>query len=303
MWFGAGDKSVFDWDRTQLDGVLVGTEIPAWPAMPENAWKPYPENEASNIPLTVDLSWNAPYDANEFWPYNVYIDTDSDLSNATMYTVNDPNLLSSQLGLLAIGDYWWRVDSLDPNSAAPGGYDVRMGDVWTFSAGVPLPQLVAPSDGSDDQPLNLLLEWTSDNSSGLIDHHRLVLTDVTDAEGIDHTPVSVDVPASQDNYDLTNTATWGIMQYSRDIGVFSVSRDYKWQIIEMSAGSEVLAEGPEWNFSTVALDCALSVWGDLTGDCKVNLDDFAIIAASWIDCEWQLDGGTVPYSEKDPCNW
>jgi len=260
---------------------IFGVQIVTDPLLSATkTWAPGPANGAANIPLATDLSWNVPTDANvnahTDWAYKVYFDTDSTFATATLVPVG-PEVGGSRLtvtnaqigGPLNSGTYYWRVDSVDPN-----GPTTNTGDLWTFDAGCALPTLIDPNDTHDEVvEIDVDLEWSSDP---LAITHDVVVTPEGDA------PVT-----------LTNQTSpctpYGQMTMEWD-------EPYTWQVIEKDGGGVTIATGPLWKFKVRALNC-VGMHSDIdgSGDCIVNLADFAMLASEWLDCNWD-DGG-----KASPC--
>ena len=63
--------------------------------------------------------------------------------------------------------------------------------------------------------------------------------------------------------------------------------DYYWRVDVYDpttcVGEELMTPGPVWTFKTVSV-CEPVPTADLTGDCKVNLADLAVMAGQWLDC-------------------
>ena len=100
---------------------------------PAKAHSPRPTNNATDVPVTTNLSWGA---ADGALSYNVYLGTDATaVSNAT---TSDPEFVGNQTqlsydppgNLKYDTTYFWRVDSV--NAAG-----VTKGDVWCFTTESP----------------------------------------------------------------------------------------------------------------------------------------------------------------------
>jgi hypothetical protein len=114
---------------------------------PYSAKTPSPANGATLVPVDTALSWVAP---EAFTPtgYNVRIGTDPNTS--TILVTNTPNTTvdPSPSGNLAYSTkYYWRVDTLEPNTPSP---IVHTGNVWNFTT-VPTTPIIST------QPSNLLV--------------------------------------------------------------------------------------------------------------------------------------------------
>jgi hypothetical protein len=240
------------------------------------SWCPTPADEVSNIAIDTDLSWNVPSDANmnaDGWTYKVYISTDSTFALTAPVTVGPFSLAraTADIGNLSIGTYYWRVDSVEPNTPPV----TRTGDVWSFNASATLPELIAPAEGSSNE-INVNLAWSSDDS-GVVAGSRVYIKEAAGSWvnlGIQTSPF--------------NPYTYGLTD-SPDLLTMKWNTGYTWKVEELDSGNNVIAAGPDWHFSVRALACELAA--DINGnDCFVNLADFATMASEWLDCNWD-DGG------------
>ena len=252
------------------------------------------ETKAAN-PIPADLSqadWNtdslswsiAANDSSTVgglrtWTYNVYLNTDPDLSGVTPAVVGpiaaDTKRGSAAIAPLTVGTtYYWRVDAIEPNGVAPYTPTVYTGDVWMFDA-ASIPTLVAPADTYDPGvDIDVNLEWSSEN---IVAASKIIITPAGES------PVDLGVQTSPFN----PFANVGI--------AMEWNKHYTWQVIELDAGSNVIGEGPAWRFKVRELECSLFADIDGSGDCIVNLADFAVLAYQWLECGWD-DGGL-----KSPC--
>ncbi len=70
-------------------------------------------------------------------------------------------------------------------------------------------------------------------------------------------------------YDQTNPAI------NQNTVVFQDNRNGNWNIYA------IILDGPE------VAQCTSSIEGDVNGDCKVDLTDFALISSHWLECNLQ----------------
>jgi hypothetical protein len=249
---------------------------------------PSPADNAGNVPLNTNLSWKIPMDANEVsWTYKVYFGTNSTLAvtpiNAGPLSAgqNRVTVTNAQLGgTLAINTYYWRVDSVDPNtSGTPVTYT---GDVWSFAAGAGLPTLISPADTYDPAvEIDVNLAWSSDP---LIVTNNII---ITPDGGTPVTVVNKTSPFNPYTYGLTDNPDLLTMEWNKN---------YEWKVVGLDSSGNTLAIGPNWKFKVRALNC-VGMDSDIDGssDCIVNLADFAMLASEWLDCNWD-DGG-----KASPC--
>jgi hypothetical protein len=278
IWLGKAGTFVDPDYRTQFDGIMVTPAVLF-------AHDPAPVSPSTHVSIGTDLSWTVPTDANTAatngWVYNVYFGTNSALPGGPITTVG-PNAAGSRLTVLnaAIGghltldtDYYWRVDSIDPNLSAPDR--TRDGGLWTFKAGCTLPVLVAPADTYDPvmPDIQFNLEWSSDPLVTIT--HNVVMT----PEG-GPTTTLVNKTSPFDPYlDAGITMEWG--------------KKYTWHVEEVYSGGPTV--GPDWHFQVRSLVCGGSVSTDTNADCIINLADFANLASEWLNCESNSGG------KEDPC--
>jgi hypothetical protein len=195
--------------------------------------------------------------------------SDGPVKDQNLYIATVPN--SSIGGPLTIGTtYYWRVDTIDVDHS-----DTITGDVWSFTAGA-IPKMVAPYYSPIyTSSLNIdeaILEWNSDVA---VDHSRVIVT----PEG--GSPIDCGIQTSPFDLWAYNVANPGIITLKWDTV-------YSWQVVEEDADNNVIGESDVWKFAIRALNCTITT--DLTGDCVVNLEDFAVMASGWLDCGWD-DGG------------
>ncbi len=60
---------------------------------------------------------------------------------------------------------------------------------------------------------------------------------------------------------------------------------YNWQIDVIDG--DTTYTGPLLTFKTIVPTCPTPPAGDLNSDCAVDINDLAIIAANWMECQWQ----------------
>jgi hypothetical protein len=130
-------------DQTGVNGFVVMNFLPAnqptfylddirltalW-VDPNKVTYPYPDNDADNVAVTTDLSWNVP---TAFTPtsYIVYFGTELDTYNnpkTMVYT----NSFEPQSDLLYGTTYYWVVDANDNGN-------IYSGDTWSFTTRAPV---------------------------------------------------------------------------------------------------------------------------------------------------------------------
>jgi hypothetical protein len=178
--------------------------------------------------------------------------------------------------------YYWAVHTTDPNSGDP---ITVPGFTWDFQTFDTPPVVDAGVDqylvktGSSPMVLTIDATVTDDGSN------TITWTDLTDPADKDPgTTVTINSPATEDTtVDLTNAdpdAVTGyyVFEISVDDGVNPAVTDTI-DIVVYPTCREA-AEGDPANTFYDANGA-----GDLDGSCKVDLADFALFAASWLDCD------------------
>ncbi len=120
MNFPPANQPIFYLDDIRLTALWVD---------PNKTTNPHPDNDADNVSISTDLSWNAP---TAFTPtsYNVYFGTELDPYDnpkTTVYT----NRFEPQDELLYGTTYYWVVDANDNGN-------IYFGDPWSFTTRVPV---------------------------------------------------------------------------------------------------------------------------------------------------------------------
>lgn len=119
-----------------------------------------------------------------------------------------------------------------------------------------------PFDGARDIYGNVVLLWQGPEY--LDDCTYEVYLD-TDSDFTDITSVSVSQARYHPAFEL---------QYDAD---------YYWRVDVVDSEGSIYS-GDLWIFSTAGAICQPPLLADLTGDCRVTLEDFAILAADWLSC-------------------
>lgn len=114
-----------------------------------------PQNNATNLPINLTLTWNAAQGADT---YHLQLSNSASFNSLVL---NDSTLTvtSRQTGNLNSSSvYYWRVAARNASGTSPWS------DVWNFStrsdtSGIPI--LLSPGDGAVNQPTALNLIWSS----------------------------------------------------------------------------------------------------------------------------------------------
>ncbi len=197
------------------------------------ASNPDPNNGATNVSVSIDLSWTAGVDANS---HDVYLGTnysavaDANSSSAEFMgnvgatSYNPPNDLDYST------TYYWAIDELDVNDTV-----IAYGDIWSFTTeadpngGGSAPGAAtnpSPTDGAANVSVTSDLSWTGDvNATG----HDVYF-------GTDSTPDSSEFQGNQ-------VAT------TFDTGTMNNNTTYYWRIDEKNAVGATT--GSVWSFTTI----------------------------------------------------
>ncbi len=255
--------------RSSLTADLIAQEVLL-------AWGPSPEDGAVDVDMNTSLCWNGP--ANDpnypdpngyFFSYNVYYGPADDLNNlASPFLVSggEPHCYTPAAALDPETEYAWRVDVLIPNGP------IRTGNVWTFTTGPSYDpaELVSPApSGVTGVAYDAILDW---NNTLDVEWANVYFS-------TNETLVTSRDPSVQVLSQTTET--------SHDpfgIGLMAAETTYYW-VVDEGVGTEVVAPGTVWSFTTKLLECLAPVsnW-DGNGDCVIDLVDFAQFASLWLQC-------------------
>jgi len=243
--------------------LAAGNPVPYGGIIPTSTsqlcWSP-PEIDADGDPITGDIT------------YNVYFGTDPNFVLEYPYgltplgTETSETCVSVAPGTFETNNvYYWAVTSHTDGGDIPGL-------LWPLATAKTNASSPSPADGEPGAPRNAQLSWTSgeDEFGELPDSHKLYMdpnaTYVTE-RNCGAVAVCVTLPAGTTTYDPD--LEWGETYY------WVVDEDY---------GAGGIEEGDVWSFTVdPELECGL-LPGDLTADCLVNLDDFAVLAYDWLNC-------------------
>jgi len=222
-------------------------------------WSP-PEIDADGNPITGEIT------------YNVYFGTDPNYVEEYPYglaplgTETSETCVAVPSGTFETNNvYYWAVTSHTAGGDIPGL-------LWPLVTAKTNASSPSPADGEPGAPRNAQLSWTSgeDELGGLPDSHKLYMdpnaTYVTERNcGAVAVCVTLDPGITTYDPDLE----WGVTYY------WVVDEDY---------GTGGIEEGDVWSFTVdPELECGI-LPGDVTADCLVNLDDFAVLAYDWLNC-------------------
>jgi len=94
----------------------------------------------------------------------------------------------------------------------------------------------------------------------------------------------IDVVRDANQSSTAYKATVDIPEYDAGTPGLELFKTYYWRIDERSGSGSVI-KGDVWAFTTGCPGMP-SGSGDLTGDCKINFDDYAVLAAEWLEELW-----------------
>jgi len=226
---------------------------------PELCWSP-PEIDVNGDPITGDIT------------YDVYFGEDPNTVEPAPYGLGSLIMGTSLTcvdlpagSLETNGVYYWMV------VCHTDGGDIA-GLLWPLVTAKTNASSPSPADGEPGAPRNAQLSWTSgeDEFGGLPDSHKLYLdpnaTYVTERD-CEKVAVCVTLDPGVTTYDPD--LEWGVTYY------WVVDEDY---------GAGGIEEGDLWSFTVdPELECG-PLAGDVTEDCIVDLDDFAVLAFDWLNC-------------------
>jgi hypothetical protein len=214
----------------------------------------------------------------------------------------EPNLVAGQPGVIQIASqeaidslslsscgitlqddyyYYWKVDCLDPSAGKLEGF------TWSFNTGDRLPV----PDAGTDQYLWITMDDGTPNdgkvtftlSGSVIDDGKSPLT----------TTWSLDRILTQ-----TDPATQVIIDHPNNLTTTVTIDNTGWFFFRLTAADAAGSNDDLVNVGVYATACEAAYedpqdvsvryentpHGDINRDCEINLEDLAIIAATWLDC-------------------
>ncbi len=240
---------------TPFSGSAWYDNVAVHPYVDDNlAINPDPADGEIDVPVDTSLSWNKPSTQQE--GYSLYLAEGADpnwtLITTPTWTTDDPNEISftPQEELKAGVTYSWRVDTS------------ITGDVWSFTTIPPTAYSPDPADGETAVSPLRVCSWGSVPGA-----------------------VSYDVYWGSDEELVTNGDA-SVYQGNQAGTTFSPEMDftteYFWRIDSILTDS--VATGNIWSYTTDQRICDPVMAGDVNNDCVVNIADFAIMAADWLNC-------------------
>ena len=257
-------------DTDQASGTLFTDDWTMYdPALAGMAQNPDPADGATVSPDLDVLSWENAEDAESVIvsfgivgePNSVIVDAE-DVSSVTL----------SDKGIDIVSDkvYQWKVDT-------DNGNEVTEGLWWTFDTG----NLPPVPDAGDDQYI-----WLEDGIATVTLYGSVEDDGKTDGYTVKWSVdlIEGDVNVTIDPNDSeTTTVTfdntgWVNLKLEADDGMFVESDIVGIGIY--SSPCEAAKEDPQDSYN----DYVDGMHGDINGDCKTDLEDFAILASTWLDC-------------------
>lgn len=207
-----------------------------------STWNPTPGNNTYKIDPTMILSWNEPINISNP-TYILYLGTDQNNWDITVPGISDT---SYSLSLDYVTHYFWRVDTVINSTTYPG-------NVWQFTTGGKASSPV-PAHNSETGSVPITrVSWTAEPYITSFNVHA--------GESL---PLQFIGHITQPDYALSTPKE---------------STTYFWRIDEL-VGDTVITEGDTWQFTT-GLASSATLYGDLTVDGIVDIQDLIILSQQW----------------------
>ncbi|MHC4738395.1 MAG: LamG-like jellyroll fold domain-containing protein, partial [Planctomycetota bacterium] len=263
-------------DEINAEGTTTGNvwsfTTESVPTPPGQASNPGPADSATDVVITVDLSWTAGSGATS---HDVYFGTDStpdagEFQGNQTATTYDPGTMSYNT------TYYWRIDEVNAAGTTTGA-------VWSFtteSAPSPPGQASSPSpaDSATDVSVAADLSWTA--GSGATSHDVYFGT------------------TSPGSFQGNQTET------TYDPGTMDYDTTYYWRIDELNAAGTTT--GAVWSFTTIAapVDELVGWWkldesaGTNAADSSGKGYDGTLVGADWAPTSGKFEGA-VSFNNVD----
>jgi len=207
---------------------------------------------------------------------------------ATKIVINEPvnsvDLSSKGITLLQDHYYYWKVDVIDPNDG--GGPVVIDGFTWSFKTGDAPPV----ADAGPDQYVWLNME------DGTPADGKVTLTLTGDYTDDQKSPVTT-TWALDELLTQTDPATVVSIAAPNEKTTAVTIDNTGWFFFTFTATDTAGSSVDTVNVGVYVDACAAAIadpadipaaypngYGDLNGDCKIDMNDFVIMAATWLDC-------------------
>lgn len=209
----------------------------------------------------------------------------------------DPNFASSPIAsgitansiavssLLPNTKYTWRVDCTDPHGdPITKGAAMTQGAVWTFTTTNDIPPVIEAGpnqynwltmEDGDGDPTKVTFtlngQITDDNQSPLTILWSLIYSE--------QDPATIVAIANSDSKDTAVTINGtGLYRFQLAVDDAYAHLEDTLDVYVTGTACEAARIDPDDHYQTYEFI------GDVTNDCKVNLDDLAVMAATWLDC-------------------
>ncbi len=165
-----------------------------------------PADNSVNMPLIVLLEW---YESDGATKYEVEFARDSLFTDIVFEGLTEMNTSQHTKLLEYFKTYWWRIRAL--NDDGQSDWSVA----WKFTTTLDAPELIAPSDKSDDMPAEIVFDWEADP---IVDGYHIQISrngNFTDLVADDSTVVADSLAA--DSLDYFNTYYWRVRKLKNGI--------------------------------------------------------------------------------------
>ncbi len=242
------------------------------------ALRPVPIVGAGQNPTNKVISWTNPKGAVNANVYLEELTTPSDYANPLDGTLIAHNTTAQSLtvpSIVANKYYYWEVD------VNMGGGTVVPGFIWVFQTYDSPPTVDAGPNQylvATASPMTLTLNATASDDHGITTY---AWTDITAAGNKDPATVVTIVSPNTKNTTVTLTNSTG-----------SVTGYYQFTLTVTDTASQTTADSVVVGVYATCAAAAIADpndpydgVGDVNGDCKVDLYDFAIFVGKWLACD------------------
>lgn len=241
----------------------------------KRATAPDPSNYATGVLLNKTLGWTAPADVVDP-TYDVYLTGPEDPNADTLAPGSSTGLtVTSYTPPTALNPgqaYYWKI-----NVHEPGTPEAYVGYVWKFTT--------IPEYASDPDPphtatgvfRNKILNWTSGQKDGGPPLSHTLYMDPNEAK--------VTNRAGDVEYLVTGLTE---AQYNPDPPLEWGDHLF-WRVDEVYGSGTVENPTGVWEFTVAGGRTCDDNPADVDGDCLVNINDFAVMAANWLKCSYTND--------------
>jgi hypothetical protein len=269
----------------RFDNIYLGPQ-----GISKQAKFPVPANGLATVsPVTSSLKWSNPDPNNpaDTISCTVYLEPqDGDPNFHTAPIAAGVTTGTVSVSLLPATTYTWRVDATDPHGDPnTRGPVTTQGDVWTFTTTNDNPPVVNAGDDKylwlnmndgDGDPAKVTFtlagQLTDDGISPVTTLWSLIYSEQDPA-----TVVAITNPAA-----LTTSVTingTGLYTFRLDANDAYAHAEDTVTVVVFGSACEAANGDP----TDIPANYPNGT-GDINGDCKINLDDFAIMAGTWLDC-------------------